>query len=189
MVVSARAWAIEFADSGALSERLWPDRDSACRWASRELGPGQWQAVEVPAFELPAPAAHGIHGEPTLHYPLTEVELVTLDILSSLKPFARAEEMARWGCGDYKALANGGRLQRMGFYAVSRAGAITPDRDRIKHALRQHDRPENIRSLDCFASKYYGQALNPFKPSEQTEPQAPVDVSDGAAWDRARGKP
>lgn len=166
--MSTRAWAIEMSDSGALSEQLWPDRDSACRWASREIGPGRWQAVDVPAFELPAPTSHGIHGQPTLHYPLTEHELVTLDIISSLKPFARAEEMERWGCGDYKALALGStRLFRMGFYKVNRAGAITPDRERIKLALRQHPRPATIR--DSSEYQYWMQGGNQFAPSEESE--------------------
>lgn len=152
------AWAIEFPEAGTRSEGLWPDRDSACRWASRELGPGQWHAIEVPAFWLPA---RGLSYGEELYAPLTEHELVTLDIISGLKPFARAEEMERWGCGDYKALANGGRLQRMGFYTVNRAGAITPDRERIKLALRQHPRPATIR--DSSGYPYWGQGGNPFE--------------------------
>lgn len=31
-----------------LHRGAFPDRDTACRWASRALGPGNWMAIEVP---------------------------------------------------------------------------------------------------------------------------------------------
>lgn len=42
------SWAIRFPNDGVRSRRTWPTRDAACAWASREIGPGPWEAVEIP---------------------------------------------------------------------------------------------------------------------------------------------
>lgn len=40
-------WMIEFPATGVRTLQAWNTRDEACRWASRELGSSQWEAVEM----------------------------------------------------------------------------------------------------------------------------------------------